>query len=544
MASSPQKVLLILSALLLAFLVLSTNADALPDNTIPILKEEETKEAKSVAEKEINNVGQARKMLIGVQAQVSIDSTATPDQPVDDEAVYLNVAGECPKGRVYGLGSLRRNKRRYADPGASTSQMPKMVPCAEFDIVANQLRKVMAFMHQQFRMTMDGAGLSQPQPPPPPLPPPPPPNHQQPPQIDSADPPQQGDNVEREAQECYIRLSEYEGVCPLCRGDVCEAMSKLQELALSLAHKCLSFDFVGTSLDESSEEFGTVSLEASSGGSFKPANLFLLLCNRIFTYVKGAFKVYGQGLADHDNYHDLTGVKELLGSMDLMGSEIFNWSEGAVGVNGSHGFRNLVGIVQFGTWAYRGPCFNELREITSLDASSYGYSHIGSLRKMFHRSFTVDVSGLDKTSTIKHLRERTSALIKEVKSALVNCNWYIVLGATQCRGCTKRPEEKRCGVSLKKSSRTVVEGLRALVKNDKEKRCGAEAMFADLGHFFVRSIQVGITTDVQCTTDMLTSTRGLSSKDNKGTSSSLEADSCIMVAELELEMQESKGSAS
>ncbi|KAK9151671.1 hypothetical protein Syun_009980 [Stephania yunnanensis] len=50
--------------------------------------------------------------------------------------------------------------------------------------------------------------------------------------------------------------------------------------------------------------------------------------------------------------------------------------------------------------------------------------------------------------------------------------------------------------------------------------------------------------DVQCTTAMQTSTRGLSSKDNKGTSSSLEADSCIMVAEHELEMQESKGSTS
>ncbi|KAK9111420.1 hypothetical protein Scep_018939 [Stephania cephalantha] len=59
-------------------------------------------------------------------------------------------------------------------------------------------------------------------------------------------------------------------------------MSRLQELALSLAHKCLSFDFVGTSLDESSEEFGTVQL---------------------------------------------------------------NCSEGAVGVNGSHGFRNLAGSV-------------------------------------------------------------------------------------------------------------------------------------------------------------------------------------------------------
>ncbi|KAK9107302.1 hypothetical protein Syun_023313 [Stephania yunnanensis] len=111
---------------------------------------------------------------------------ATPDQSVDDEAVYLNVAGECPKGRVYDLRSLRRKKRRYADPGASTSQMPEMVPRVEFNIVAEQLRKVMAFMHQQFGMTMDGASLSQPQPPPPP---PPPHNQQQPPQIDPADPP-------------------------------------------------------------------------------------------------------------------------------------------------------------------------------------------------------------------------------------------------------------------------------------------------------------------------------------------------------------------
>ncbi|KAK9087495.1 hypothetical protein Syun_029889 [Stephania yunnanensis] len=88
--------------------------------------------------------------------------------PVDDEAVYLNVASECPKGRVYGLGSLGRKNRRYADPGASTSQMPEIVPRADFDIVVEQLRKVMAFMHQQLGMTMDGVGLTQAQPPPPP----------------------------------------------------------------------------------------------------------------------------------------------------------------------------------------------------------------------------------------------------------------------------------------------------------------------------------------------------------------------------------------
>ncbi|KAK9121723.1 hypothetical protein Syun_019340 [Stephania yunnanensis] len=47
----------------------------------------------------------------------------TSDQPVDDKAVYYKVAGECPKGRVYSLGSLGRKKRRYVDPDASTSQV-------------------------------------------------------------------------------------------------------------------------------------------------------------------------------------------------------------------------------------------------------------------------------------------------------------------------------------------------------------------------------------------------------------------------------------
>lgn len=51
--------------------------------------------------------------------------------------------------------------------------------------------------------------------------------------------------------------------------------------------------------------------------------------------------------------------------------------------------------------------------------------------------------------------------------------------------------------------------------------------------------QVGIAPDVQCTPDMLTA-----SKDRKSTASSLEADSCILVAEHELEVQQSKGTAS
>ncbi|KAK9107205.1 hypothetical protein Syun_023216 [Stephania yunnanensis] len=87
---------------------------------------------------------------------------AMPDQPLDDEEMYYNVAGECPRGRVYDPGSLGRKKRGYADPGASTSQLPEMAPRSEFDTAAEQLRQVVAFMQRQFGMTMDGAGISQP----------------------------------------------------------------------------------------------------------------------------------------------------------------------------------------------------------------------------------------------------------------------------------------------------------------------------------------------------------------------------------------------
>ncbi|KAK9151216.1 hypothetical protein Syun_009525 [Stephania yunnanensis] len=87
---------------------------------------------------------------------------ATPEQSVDDEAVYLNVAGESSKGRVYGLGSVGRKKRRYGAPGASTSETPDVVPRPEFNVVAEQLRKVMEFMQHHLGMNVDesygGAG--------------------------------------------------------------------------------------------------------------------------------------------------------------------------------------------------------------------------------------------------------------------------------------------------------------------------------------------------------------------------------------------------
>lgn len=55
--------------------------------------------------------------------------------------------------------------------------------------------------------------------------------------------------------------------------------------------------------------------------------------------------------------------------------------------------------------------------------------------------------------------------------------------------------------------------------------------------------QVGIMPDVQCTTDMLNSPRDSLLK-NESSTSSLEADSCILVAEHELDIQESGGTAS
>ncbi|KAL0453068.1 UNVERIFIED_CONTAM: Carboxyl-terminal-processing peptidase 3, chloroplastic [Sesamum latifolium] len=54
--------------------------------------------------------------------------------------------------------------------------------------------------------------------------------------------------------------------------------------------------------------------------------------------------------------------------------------------------------------------------------------------------------------------------------------------------------------------------------------------------------QVGITPDVQCTTDFLNSPKD--SFKNGNLDSSLESDSCILVAEHQLDVQESKGSAS
>ncbi|KAK9089512.1 hypothetical protein Scep_028594 [Stephania cephalantha] len=93
---------------------------------------------------------------------------ATPDRPIDEKQLYNDAAGECSKGRAYGLGSLAKWKRRYEDLGASTSREP-MVRRSELDAVVQRLAQFEAFVQSHLGMRMDfGASTFQAPPPPPP----------------------------------------------------------------------------------------------------------------------------------------------------------------------------------------------------------------------------------------------------------------------------------------------------------------------------------------------------------------------------------------
>ncbi|KAK9112071.1 hypothetical protein Scep_019590 [Stephania cephalantha] len=93
---------------------------------------------------------------------------ATLNQSIDEEQLYYDAAGVCPKGHVYGLGSLVRKTRRYANPSATTSHEP-MVRRSEFNAILQRLAQFEAFVKSQLGMRMDfGANTSQAPPPPPP----------------------------------------------------------------------------------------------------------------------------------------------------------------------------------------------------------------------------------------------------------------------------------------------------------------------------------------------------------------------------------------
>ncbi|KAK9154291.1 hypothetical protein Sjap_001771 [Stephania japonica] len=107
--------------------------------------------------------------------------------------------------RFYAQLERRRQELTQATPDQSVDEMAlyydvdSMVPRSEFDNIANQLRQVVAFMQSQFGMTIDRAGPSQ-------LPPPSPPplqEQQQHVQMDPADPVQH-DDVNRERQDWVV----------------------------------------------------------------------------------------------------------------------------------------------------------------------------------------------------------------------------------------------------------------------------------------------------------------------------------------------------
>ncbi|WOL12525.1 pentatricopeptide repeat-containing protein [Canna indica] len=83
------------------------------------------------------------------------------------------------------------------------------------------------------------------------------------------------------------------------------------------------------------------------------------------------------------------------------------------------------------------------------------------LSQVLLRGFSTEVSITEQMNLIKQLRERTSSPIKDVKTALVNCNWDL---ETALKDLRKR------GVVLasKKSSRTATEGLLSVAQNDKK----------------------------------------------------------------------------
>ncbi|XP_074564959.1 elongation factor Ts, mitochondrial-like [Curcuma longa] len=77
------------------------------------------------------------------------------------------------------------------------------------------------------------------------------------------------------------------------------------------------------------------------------------------------------------------------------------------------------------------------------------------------RRFSTEVSATEQINRIKILRERTSAPIKDVKMALVNCSWDLEAAQKDLR-------KRGVVLAAKKSSRTAAEGLLSLAQMDKK----------------------------------------------------------------------------
>ncbi|KAI3770899.1 hypothetical protein L6452_02047 [Arctium lappa] len=75
------------------------------------------------------------------------------------------------------------------------------------------------------------------------------------------------------------------------------------------------------------------------------------------------------------------------------------------------------------------------------------------------RKYSSNASPSDHMNLIKKLRERTSSPVKEVKYALIDCNWDLEVAQKELR-------KRGIVLASKKSSRTAAEGLLARAQND------------------------------------------------------------------------------
>ncbi|KAI5662144.1 hypothetical protein M9H77_21467 [Catharanthus roseus] len=108
--------------------------------------------------------------------------------------------------------------------------------------------------------------------------------------------------------------------------------------------------------------------------------------------------------------------------------------------------------------AHKRPSISEFSEIISISSNSTSAScGLG----IFVRRYSSDVSASEQMSLIKKLRERTSAPIKDVKSALVASNWDIEAAQKELR-------KRGMVLASKKASRTAAEGLLALAQNERK----------------------------------------------------------------------------
>ncbi|KAK9148991.1 hypothetical protein Scep_007748 [Stephania cephalantha] len=95
--------------------------------------------------------GNSRAKLAKLMRRGEEHTQATPDQPIDEKQLYYDVAGEYPKGRIYGLGPLAKRNKRNEDPGASKSRK-SMVRRSEFDAILQRLAQFKAFVQSQLGM--------------------------------------------------------------------------------------------------------------------------------------------------------------------------------------------------------------------------------------------------------------------------------------------------------------------------------------------------------------------------------------------------------